>query len=211
VRLAQPFYSRSRRRLTSGLCRPNTGRCGVRPLDCAISTWAACIGEPLSAGALDTVRPCTARQGSFNAYDLRREVGPNLSAQTVEAEQLHVLQGRSPGVMRHFYIRAVIEQRQGGDADWTKVDNLMIRVLAAAEKVAKYRHAQLSAIKLSGDPNAKVDASTVEELLAKIKMEYQKLSPFLDLEVLREPQRSRTKGGMTVACRTIEHGSRSDV
>jgi hypothetical protein len=30
---------------------------------------------------------------------------------------------------------------------------------SAAEKVAKYRHAQLSAIKLSGDPNAKVDAS----------------------------------------------------
>jgi hypothetical protein len=34
--------------------------------------------------------------------------------------------------------------------DWDKVDSLMMRVLMAAENVAKYQHAQLSAIKLSG-------------------------------------------------------------
>ena len=35
--------------------------------------------------------------------------------------------------------------------------------------MARYRHAQLSAIKLSGDLNTKVDASTVEELLARVR------------------------------------------
>jgi hypothetical protein len=69
----------------------------------------------------------------------------------------------------------------------------MLRTLAAAEKVAKYRHAQLSAIKLSGDLNDKADPSTVEELLEKIREEYEKLGPFIDLEALREPQGSRTE------------------
>jgi len=36
------------------------------------------------------------------------------------------------GVMRHFNIRALIEQRQGVEVDWDKVDNLMRRVLTAA-------------------------------------------------------------------------------
>jgi hypothetical protein len=57
------------------------------------------------------------------------------------------------GVMRHFYLRALIEQRMGDDADWNSVDALMLRTLAAAEKVARYRHAQLSAMRLSGDLN----------------------------------------------------------
>jgi hypothetical protein len=75
------------------------------------------------------------------------------------------------GVMRHFYIRALIEQRQGAETDWDKVDNLMMRVLVAAEKVAKYRHAQLAAMKPSGEINATVDNTTIEELLVKIKEE----------------------------------------
>jgi hypothetical protein len=46
----------------------------------------------------------------------------------------------------------------------------MLKALAAAEKVARYRHAQLSAVKLAGDINAKVaDDASLDELLAKIK------------------------------------------
>ena len=45
----------------------------------------------------------------------------------------------------------------------------MLKVQAVAEKVARYRHPQLSAVPLTGDPMAKVDNPTVEELLAKIK------------------------------------------
>jgi hypothetical protein len=52
------------------------------------------------------------------------------------------------------------------------------------------------------------NAPTVEELIAEIKIEYQKLGPFLDLEVLPEPQRSRTEGGLTMGGRAVESGRR---
>jgi hypothetical protein len=48
------------------------------------------------------------------------------------------------GVMRHFYLRALIEQRAGPQADWSVVDALMLKTLAAAE---------LSAVRIAGDIN----------------------------------------------------------
>jgi hypothetical protein len=42
--------------------------------------------------------------------------------------------------------------------------------------------------------------------LVKIKSELVKLGPLIDLEALREPQGSKTEGGLTVESRTIEHG-----
>ena len=50
------------------------------------------------------------------------------------------------GVTRHFFLRALIEESMGSQTDWNAVDSLMLKALAAAEKVARYRHAQLSAI-----------------------------------------------------------------
>jgi hypothetical protein len=77
---------------------------------------------------------------------------------------------------------------------------------AIAEKVAKYRRAQLSAVRLAGDINATVtDNASLDELLAKIKDELRKLGPLIDLEAIRESHGSRTQGGSTV----IEHGWRS--
>jgi hypothetical protein len=153
-------------------------------------------------------------KGSKNRRTLQRERAKNMAAALSETlppidfaasfDSLEMMEG----VMRHFYIRALFEQRQDSEADWDKVDNLMLRVLTAAEKVARYRHAQLSAIKLSGDPNPKVDPSTVEELIAKIREEYKKLGPLIDLDVLRRPQQPPIKGGVTVAG-TIDHGWRS--
>jgi hypothetical protein len=55
------------------------------------------------------------------------------------------------GVTRHFFLRALIDESMGSQTDWNAVDSLMLKALAAAEKVARYRHAQLSAIKLAGD------------------------------------------------------------
>jgi hypothetical protein len=55
------------------------------------------------------------------------------------------------GVTRHFFLRALIEESMGSQTDSNAVDSLMLKALAAAEKVARYRHAQLSAIKLAGD------------------------------------------------------------
>jgi len=92
-------------------------------------------------------------------------------------------------VMRHFYVRALIEQRMGPQADWSVVDALMLKTLAAAEKVAKYRHAQLSAVRLAGDINAAVtDDASLDELLVKIKAELVKLGPLIDLDAIREQQ-----------------------
>ena len=72
----------------------------------------------------------------------------------------------------------------------------MLKAGAAAEKVARYRHAQLSAVKIAGDINARVtDNASLDELLVKIKDESTKLAPLIDLEVIREPQGSRIEGG----------------
>jgi hypothetical protein len=71
-----------------------------------------------------------------------------------------------------FFRRAMVEQRMGPQADWSVVDALMLKTLAAAEKVARYRHAQLSPVRLAGDINAKVD---IGELLESIKSEWTKL------------------------------------
>ena len=97
------------------------------------------------------------------------------------------------GVTRHFFLRALIDESMGSQTDWNAVDSLMLKALAAASKVARYRHAQLSAIKLAGDINAKVtDGASLDDLLVKIKGELQKLKPILgptiELEVAGEPQ-----------------------
>jgi hypothetical protein len=73
------------------------------------------------------------------------------------------------------------------------------------DKVTRYRHAQLAAVPVSGDLNAKIDNLSQEELLASIKEEWAKLGPMLDLDVV--PQGSTTENGLTVGTRAIEHGS----
>ena len=78
--------------------------------------------------------------------------------------------------MRHFYLRALIEQRMGPQADWSVVDALMLKTIAAAEKVARYRHAQLSSVRLAGDISGKMDDVTLDELLVTIKQEWAKLA-----------------------------------
>jgi hypothetical protein len=86
-------------------------------------------------------------------------------------------------VMRHFYLRARIEERMGAQADWNAVDSLMQKALAAAEKVARYRHAQHSAVRLAGDINAgNNDDVTLDELLVTIKSELVKLGPLIGLD-----------------------------
>jgi hypothetical protein len=100
------------------------------------------------------------------------------------------------GVMRHFYIRAMIEQRQGDEADWNKVDNLLLKVLSAAEKVAKYRHAQIAAIRLSGDLN-KQDNVSVDDLLASIRADWAVIGPLIEMEPTGVENRLPGTGGVT--------------
>jgi len=64
-----------------------------------------------------------------------------------------------------------------------------MRAVHVAEKLARYRHAQLSAIKLAGDINAEnYNDATLDELLAKIRVELVKLRPLIDLDAIREAQ-----------------------
>jgi hypothetical protein len=91
-------------------------------------------------------------------------------------------------VMRHFYLRARIEERMGAQADWNAVDSLMQKALAAAEKVARYRHAQLSAVRLAGDISGKMDDVSLDELLVTIRQEWAKLGPLIDLDAVEEPE-----------------------
>jgi hypothetical protein len=85
--------------------------------------------------------------------------------------------------IRHFYFKAKIAERLGDRVDRRRANAAFMQAVRAAEKVARYRHAQLSAIKLAGDINAKAtDSASLDELIAKLKGEIHKLAPNIDLE-----------------------------
>jgi hypothetical protein len=94
----------------------------------------------------------------------------------------------------------------GDDADWNSVDTLMLRTLAAAEKVARYRYAQLSAMRLSGDLNVRPENVNVDELLEN-KAEWITVGPLIGMELV--PLGSRTEGSLTVESKRIECDQRS--
>ena len=56
--------------------------------------------------------------------------------------------GMMAHVVRRFYFRAKIAERLGDRVDRRRANAAFMRAVRAAEKVARYRHAQLSAIKL---------------------------------------------------------------
>jgi hypothetical protein len=47
-------------------------------------------------------------------------------------------------VMRHFYLKALVEKSLGDKTDWKAVDIAMLQAGHAAEKVAAFRHPMLS-------------------------------------------------------------------
>ena len=154
-------------------------------------------------------------RGSKNRQTVERETAKKIAAARAELVKnappldfsmpLDSL-GMMEHVIRHFYFKAKIAERLGDRVDRRRANAAFMQAVRAAEKVARYRHAQLSAIKLAGDINAKVtDSASLDELVAKLKGELHKLAPIIDLDVAREPQGSRTEGGSTV----IEHGWRS--
>ena len=137
-------------------------------------------------------------KGSRNKRTLEREKSERIAAARAELaknapaidyaasyDSLDIMEK----VMRHFYVRALIEERMGSQTDWNAVDSLMLKALGAAEKVARYRHAQLSAVKIAGElKSGPADGATLDELLERIKHQLTKLGPILELEVVREPQ-----------------------
>ena len=125
-------------------------------------------------------RKTVERERAKKIAALRAEIWKNAPPIDFKAprDSLEIMEG----VMRHFYFRAMIEQRMGPQADWSVVDALMLKTLAAAEKVARYRHAQLSAVRLAGDISGKMDDVSLDELLVTIKQEWAKLGPLIGLD-----------------------------
>ena len=79
-----------------------------------------------------------------------------------------------------------------------KAERYYLRALTAAEKIAPYKYARLSAVKVMGDPNAQKDfedGATLEELKAMVEYHLERVAPFLDLEVILESRSSDIRQG----------------
>jgi hypothetical protein len=90
--------------------------------------------------------------------------------------------------MRHFYGRALLLKQIKGKPE--QIDADLKEAAAIAEKIAPYRHARLSAVKLAGDPNNPVrihDNASLDELRELVKLHYDRLAPILDLKSLVPP------------------------
>jgi hypothetical protein len=156
-------------------------------------------------------------KGSKNRRTLLREVANKIAAARAELvknappldfsmplDSLDVMEQ----AMRHFYFRAKIEERLGDGADWRRVDQAFMQAVHVAQKVARYRHAQRSAVRLSGDLNARPENVNLDELLASIRADWAVIGPLIDMDPAA-PQGSRTEGGLSAGSRRIERDQRS--
>jgi hypothetical protein len=103
-------------------------------------------------------------------------------------DSLHVMEEG----MRHFYVRAMAA-KQTKQPDKV-IDAAMIQAVQIAEKIAPYRHARLSAVKLAGEPNNPLrvwDNASAAELHAEIMRDLGVLieGGVIDLEALPVPKR----------------------
>jgi hypothetical protein len=96
--------------------------------------------------------------------------------------------------MRHFLTKAMTAKANKGKPE--VVDENMLQAVSIAEKIAPYRHARLSAVKLAGDPNSPVrfkDDATADELREEVMRRLRILAEagVIDLQALPVP-----KGGI---------------
>ena len=91
--------------------------------------------------------------------------------------------------MRHYFSKAM--QAKAKNMKPEIVDNYMQKAIDVAEKVAPYRHARLSPVKLAGDPNNwapfKDDASTDELREEIMHLGYLVSAGIIDLKALPVP------------------------
>jgi hypothetical protein len=111
-------------------------------------------------------------RGSKNRSTILREAQEAMVARGLLRHEQDFLD--SLGVMeegmRHFYVRAMAA-KQTKQPDEV-IDAAMIQAVQIAEKIAPYRHARLSALKLAGNPTNPLspwDNATAEELRAEIE------------------------------------------
>ena len=114
-------------------------------------------------------------------------------------DSLHVMEVG----MRHFFAKAMHAKANKGKME--TVDANILQAVSIAEKIAPYRHARLSAVKLAGDSNNPVrfnDNATAAELRAEIMKRIMilqdaslidlKALPALDGETVRQVRRGGT-------------------
>ena len=86
--------------------------------------------------------------------------------------------------MRHFYLRALIVQRMGRPIGaWPMA--LMLKTLAGRGEGCALQACAALRVRLAGDINAKMDSTSLDELLESIKSELTRLGPLIGLEVVR--------------------------
>jgi hypothetical protein len=152
-------------------------------------------------------------KGSKNRKTLERETAKRVAAGHAELvknappldfsmplDSLDVMEQ----AMRHFYFRAKIEERLGDGADLRRVGDAYREAVRVAEKVARYRHAQLSAMQPAGDTNA--NNQTLDELVVRVNAELTKLAPLLDLDAIREAHDAENGSPVTVNGSGIRRG-----
>ena len=80
-------------------------------------------------------------------------------------DSLHVMEVG----MRHFFAKAMHAKANKGKPE--TIDANMLQAVSIAEKIAPYKHARLSAVKLAGDPNSPLrirDDASADEIRAEI-------------------------------------------
>jgi hypothetical protein len=92
--------------------------------------------------------------------------------------------------MRHFFAKAMHAKTNKGKPEI--IDAHMLQAVSIAEKIAPYRHARLSAVKLAGDPNNPTrfkDDATADELRAELMKRIATLQDagLIDLKALPPP------------------------
>ena len=88
-------------------------------------------------------------------------------------------------VSQHFFTKAMTAKANEGKPEI--IDANMLQAVNIAEKIAPYRHARLSAMKLAGDPNATKepgDDASLEELKRIVEFHLERIPPVLDLKVI---------------------------
>ena len=128
---------------------------------------------------------CCARNKRTLLREAEQHVGLKYVDQVLDS--LYVIET----AMRHFFLRAEMGKNAGRnhaevDADFEKAAHL-------AAMVAPYRHARLSAVKLTGNPNNPVspwDDATAEELRAELEHRLNVLQEagIIELQVIGAPE-----------------------
>jgi hypothetical protein len=101
-------------------------------------------------------------------------------------DSLHVMEVG----MQHFFVKAMTAKANKGRPEI--VDANILQAVSIAEKIAPYRHARLSAVKLAGEPNNPIrvfDNASADELRAEVMKHLCRLidGGVIDLEALPVP------------------------